>query len=218
MKSSSCSICGSTQTTILDGLMYCASCGTQIFDFREVEADEEGLVAGSARVKTKKSHEVRDKSKTSSSGPHLSTSSGHKRRKGEKLEGYCSTPSTSTNRSELAKDYTTGRNYAPAYLRTIGRRISTFTKILAKGAAMISQEQAVPSGFCDNDIEPTSSATPAKQSQLVNVIDTNIPKETLRNAASLFLSLDLLAALLYISTVTIGCGWIMLSDIIRWQY
>ncbi|KAK5978935.1 hypothetical protein GCK32_007218 [Trichostrongylus colubriformis] len=63
----------------------------------------------------------------------------------------------------------------------------------------------------------TSSSAAMKQSQLVNVVDTNIPEETLQNASSLYLTLDVLAALLYISAVTIGCRWIMLSDILRWM-
>ncbi|KAK5971153.1 hypothetical protein GCK32_018607 [Trichostrongylus colubriformis] len=146
--STTCSICGSSQTRILDGLMYCATCGTQIFDFREVEADEEGLVIGSAKVRTQKSREVRDKSKASTSGPDLSTSS-RKRRKGERLEGYRSSVHTSGRTSELQRDYTVKyREHAPAYLRSIGLRISTFTELLAKGAAMISHEKAVPSDFC----------------------------------------------------------------------
>ncbi|KAK6039171.1 hypothetical protein COOONC_23324, partial [Cooperia oncophora] len=81
MTSKTCSICGSTQTTIMDGLMYCATCGTQIFDFREVEADDDGIVCGTAKVRTKKSRELLDKSKASTSGEDLSTSSGRKRRK-----------------------------------------------------------------------------------------------------------------------------------------
>ncbi|KAK6039170.1 hypothetical protein COOONC_23325, partial [Cooperia oncophora] len=277
MTSKTCSICGSTQTTIMDGLMYCATCGTQIFDFREVEADDDGIVCGTA--------------------------------KGEVLEGYRSERSSTAKSSELAKDYTTGKTHAPAYLRTIGVRISTFTKMLAKGAAMISEDKAVPRGFSDhvfatyqrylsacnvaftsndyteesehmfravvlstnlaltrarekketkvrrkkrgkdaleksttawellmsntinedlemhsdeeepidNAAEPTpSSTTTTQQSKLVNVVETNIPEETLKNASSLFLSMDVLAAILYISTVTIGCRWIMLSDIVRW--
>ncbi|KAK5983235.1 hypothetical protein GCK32_009208, partial [Trichostrongylus colubriformis] len=306
--STTCSICGSSQTRILDGLMYCATCGTQIFDFREVEADEEGLVIGSAKVRTQKSREVRDKSKASTSGPDLSTSS-RKRRKGERLEGYRSSVHTSGRTSELQRDYTVKyREHAPAYLRSIGLRISTFTELLAKGAAMISHEKAVPSDFSSHvlatyqrylsacgaaftpkdyteDVEhmfralvlntnlafqrarekkekmllkkkrgkdaleksttawdllmggtldenlemqsdedepndagaETSSSAAMKQSQLVNVVDTNIPEETLQNASSLYLTLDVLAALLYISTVTIGCRWIMLSDILRWM-
>nr|CDJ86937.1 Protein F23H11.2 [Haemonchus contortus] len=308
MTSNSCSICGSTETRVLDGLMYCASCGTQIFDFREVEEDEEGLVIGSARVKTKKSREVSDQPKATSSGSLLLTSSSRKRRKGEKLESYRPVAGTSSASSELRKDYTSGRYHAPAYLRTIGTRISTFTKMLAKGAAMISEEKAVPSGFCnhvlaiyqhylaawnvaftgkdytedvelmfravllntnlalkrarekkenkmrrekrgkealeksttawdilmsdtlnedlevrsdeeelnDSVAEPTSSSTQS-QTQLVNIVDTNIPKEILKNAASIYLTMDVLIALLYISVVTFGCRWIMLSDILRWM-
>ncbi|KIH46794.1 hypothetical protein ANCDUO_23149, partial [Ancylostoma duodenale] len=63
--------------------------------------------------------------------------------------------------------------------------------------------------------EPSTSAIPSKP-QMVSVVDTKIAKEVLENASSLCLSMDVLVAILYVSVITIGCRWIVLSDIIRW--
>ncbi|KAJ1357599.1 hypothetical protein KIN20_015777 [Parelaphostrongylus tenuis] len=51
--SASCSVCSSTQTKIIDGLMYCALCGTQIFDYRELEADDNDVVSRHTKIRGK---------------------------------------------------------------------------------------------------------------------------------------------------------------------
>ncbi|VDO85855.1 unnamed protein product [Heligmosomoides polygyrus] len=235
-----------------------------------------------AKVARRKTREVLDKSRTDADAAALglATASSRKKRKGENLERITAIASTKTPNqpNELVRDVTTGREHAPGYLRRIGCRISTFTKMLAKGVAMIRQDAAVPHDFPDHvlavyqrylaacnvaftsidyteDLEvmfralvlntnmwdtplftiiclengfaltegvefnsemPTTSETP-KKPRMVTVVDTKIPKEALQNASAILLSVDSLAAILYVSVVTIGCRWILLSDILRWM-
>ncbi|KIH54538.1 hypothetical protein ANCDUO_15315, partial [Ancylostoma duodenale] len=316
MSSSGCTVCGSKQTKIMDGLMYCEVCGTQIFDFREVEADEDQFVSGFGKIRTKKVREEVDKSlgKTDFVALGLSTAAAGKKRKGEALRSQAQTKglreAEHEKSSKLSKDITSGREHAPSYLRCVGTRLTAFTKILAKGVTQIKRDSAVPEGFADyafaiyqrylsvcnvaftpNDYtddlekmfralvlntniaferarekkaklerrrkrgkealqksltawdllmgdtldenlelrsddeqiddeepssqEPSTSTIPSIP-QMVSVVDTKIPKEILENASSLCLAMDVLVAILYVSVITIGCRWIVLSDIIRW--
>ncbi|WKX89260.1 hypothetical protein Q1695_008703 [Nippostrongylus brasiliensis] len=313
---SSCNVCGSSQTKVLDGLMYCDVCGTQIFDFREIEAEDESAVRNIARISKKKIRGDHDKSRadieldTATLGLTTAHSKKSKRRKGEGLEEtlrFSSRGERPKQSCELISDYKTARDHAPVYLRRIGTRLSTFTKMLAKGVALMKQDTAIPNCFpthvfavyqrylaaCGvaytsgdytedlevmfralvlnanlaserarekkerkvrrkkrgkealeksttawdllmsetlnedlelhsdeeqenevDDDEPIESVP--KRSQAVNVVDTKIPKRTLESAASIYLSLDVIVALLYVSAVTIGCKWILVSDIVRW--
>ncbi|EYC42603.1 hypothetical protein Y032_0525g2926 [Ancylostoma ceylanicum] len=300
----------------MDGLMYCEVCGTQIFDFREVEADEDQLVGGFGKIRTKKVREQVDKSlgKTDFVALGLSTAVAGKKRKGEALRSLAPTKGTREvehdKPSKLSKDITSGREHAPSYLRCVGTRLSAFTKILAKGVTQIRRDSAVPDGFADhtfaifqrylsvcnvaftsndytddlekmfralvlntniaferarekkaklerrkkrgkealqksltawdllmgdtldenlelrsddehiddeepNNEHPSTSTTPSKP-QMVSVVDTKIPKEVLDNASAFYVGMDVLVAILYVSVITIGCRWIVLSDIIRW--
>ncbi|KAJ1357600.1 hypothetical protein KIN20_015778 [Parelaphostrongylus tenuis] len=67
----------------------------------------------------------------------------------------------------------------------------------------------------ESKVLPASTSDGTK-SHSVDVVDTMVPKETIDHAATLYLALDVLVALVYVSLVTIGCRWILLSDLIRW--
>ncbi|VDO56514.1 unnamed protein product [Haemonchus placei] len=210
-------------------------------DFREVEEDEEGLVIGSARVKTKKSREVSGEPKATSSGSLLLTSSNRKRRKNH-VRAIYQHYLAAWNVAFTSKDYTEdvelmfravllntnlafkrAREKKENKMRRKKRgkealeRSTTAWDILMSDT--LNEDLEVRSDeeeLNDSIAEPTSSSTQL-QTQLVNVVETKIPKEILKNAASVYLTLDVLIALLYISVVTFGCRWIMLSDILRWM-
>uniref|UniRef100_A0A158P5W1 TATA box-binding protein-associated factor RNA polymerase I subunit B n=1 Tax=Angiostrongylus cantonensis TaxID=6313 RepID=A0A158P5W1_ANGCA len=287
MTSSTCSVCGSIRTEIIDGLMYCAVCGTQIFDYRELEADDDRVVIGRAKIAKRKDavQRSRDEGNLESAMLGLSTTSVRKRRKGEELQCYLESSAIkdSKDSSEILKDITTGQSHAPSYLKSVGRRLCTFTKMLAKGVAAIRRETAIPN-YTDDleemfralvvnkdsasesakekkkkkerrkergqealeksttawdllmsdtvgenldiqsdsaqedefDLDKASTARTQTKSNLVQVVDTMVPKKILNSATSFYLALDVLAALLFISLITAGCRWILLSDIIRY--
>ncbi|KJH52440.1 hypothetical protein DICVIV_01417 [Dictyocaulus viviparus] len=320
LSSSSCSVCGSKQTNVVDGLMYCDICGTQIFTYCELEADDDGIVVPRARIAKHKTINLPSPSneKSDEAAPDLSTPRAPKKRKmsfihflGEilksNIEGYMEHDDLDVP-SEILNDVTSGRSHVPSYLGRIGIRISTFTKILAKGVVMILKDGDVPSVFPDHvfslyqrylsacnvaytsndytddlekmfrallvnkklsqkrekgkkrkkemrkmkakevleksvtawdllmsstldenlelhsdeeqqEVEDSKKASTSRshiEPQLVEVVNTTIPKEILNHAMSCYLALDVLVALLFISLVTIGCKWILLSDIVRW--
>ncbi|VDM60792.1 unnamed protein product [Angiostrongylus costaricensis] len=297
MTSSSCSVCGSVETEIIDGLMYCAVCGTQIFDYRELEADDDRVVIGRAKIAKRKDADrpIRSEGNLESAVLGLSTTNVRKRRKGEELECYLESSATkdSKDSSEILKDITTGQAHAPTYLKSVGRRLCAFTKMLAKGghvfalyqrylsacnvaytakdytedleemfrAVVVNKDSAserakekknkkerrkergqealeksttawdllmsdtvgenldIQSDSAPEDEfdpEKASTARTQTKSSLVQVVDTMVPKKILNNATSFYLAVDVLVALLFISLITAGCRWILLSDIIRW--
>ncbi|VDL80554.1 unnamed protein product [Nippostrongylus brasiliensis] len=266
---SSCNVCGSSQTKVLDGLMYCDVCGTQIFDFREIEAEDENAVRNIARISKKKIRGDHDKSRadieldTATLGLTTAHLKKSKRRKGEGLEEtlrFSSRVERPKQSCELISDYKTARDHAPVYLRRIGTRLSTFTKMLAKGSHVFAIYQrylaacgvAYTSGDYTEDLEvmfralvlntnlaserarekkerkvrrkkrgkeALEKSTTAWDLLMSETLNENLElhsDEEQENAASIYLSLDVVVALLYVSAVTIGCKWILVSDIVRW--
>ncbi|VDL81497.1 unnamed protein product [Nippostrongylus brasiliensis] len=266
---SSCNVCGSSQTKVLDGLMYCDVCGTQIFDFREIEAEDESAVRNIARISKKKIRGDHDKSRadieldTATLGLTTAHLKKSKRRKGEGLEEtlrFSSRVERPKQSCELISDYKSARDHAPVYLRRIGTRLSTFTKMLAKGTHVFAVYQrylaacgvAYTSGDYTEDLEimfralvlnanlaserarekkerkvrrkkrgkeALEKSTTAWDLLMSETLNENLElhsDEEQENAASIYLSLDVVVALLYVSAVTIGCKWILVSDIVRW--
>uniref|UniRef100_A0A1I7WIH1 TATA box-binding protein-associated factor RNA polymerase I subunit B n=1 Tax=Heterorhabditis bacteriophora TaxID=37862 RepID=A0A1I7WIH1_HETBA len=298
----SCNICGSQETTIIDGLMYCVVCSTQITNFRELEADDDVAVSSRSRIRTKKVREELDKSAKEIDyvAMGLETPMARKRRKGDFIS------SKQTNQKEiftpayeaLRNDGCPGREHAPFYLRNIGSRLTSFTTMLAKCVSTLRLEADFPDGFpnhcfrylavcgvafvdyeytedveqmfrtlilnknldfekkcakknrkilrktrgteklgksvnawdllvgdtldenlemsseSEGEIEERGETLSSKSPKLVTVVDTKISKSCLNNAGSIYLDMDALVAILYISSVTFGCKWVLLSDII----
>ncbi|CAJ0596067.1 unnamed protein product [Cylicocyclus nassatus] len=317
MASSSCPVCGSNQSKVVDGLMYCEICGTHLFDYREVEEDEDQVVAGIGRIKTKRVKQVQDKSMAKTDfvalGMATAQTAKPKKRKGDDLHQLSLSTSTIVGEgikaSRQRKDIGSGREHAPSYLRRVGTRLAAFTKILAKCVAWIRRDPTIPESFTDHTFaiyqrylsacgvaftpkdytdnletmfralvlnkniafekarekkakkerrkkkgkealqksvaawdlligdtldenlelrsdvdsedeeqqeEETTVIAPTKKPQLVTVVDTTIPKEVLENASTIYLGMDVAVAILYVSIITIGCRWIVISDIVRW--
>ncbi|VDN34232.1 unnamed protein product, partial [Cylicostephanus goldi] len=134
MASSSCPVCGTNQSKVVDGLLYCE-------DYREVEEDEDQVVAGIGKIRTKRVKQVQDKSMAKTDF-------------GDDLHQLSLSTSTMMGEgiktSRQRKDIASGREHAPSYLRRVGTRLAAFTKILAKCVAWIRRDFAIPEAFTDH--------------------------------------------------------------------
>ncbi|VDM76214.1 unnamed protein product [Strongylus vulgaris] len=174
MASSACTVCGSTHSKVVDGLMYCE-------DFREVEEDEDQAATGFERIKTKKVKKIQDKSIAKSDvalGLATGQATTSKKRKGDDLRHLYLPKDVRDEKqkaSRLRKDITTGREHAPSYLRSVGKRLAAFTKILAKGVAWLKQDPAIPENLTVG--LATGQATTSKKRKGDDLRHLYLPKD-----------------------------------------
>ncbi|CAI4227006.1 unnamed protein product [Auanema sp. JU1783] len=139
-----CTTCGGSSTQLLDGQRFCTTCGTQVTSFQEYDMDDSSVLKGALRLRAKKPKTTFEEELPTVDELDLKTP-GRERKKGDMKRQALGVGSSGLDR--MRNDTDMANDKVADHLLVVGRRLLTFTKMLAKVAETLTVECNFPSHF-----------------------------------------------------------------------